>query len=265
MNFEDQVGTLTRLGLTPNQARVYLILASSAVASASQISKISKLAREEVYRVMAKLQELGLVEVMVEAPTKYRARPLSDGVSILLNRKTEEDKRLQEEAGNLLKHHTKGTPELTIPEESGSKFSMLRDGMDIQKRKQAVKQTMETLDSVTDYLRSVKEQILYKSAKEILKRGVKIRLVIHYERENEQQVKEILKQFKSPNFEARRCLTKPTAYIALCDDKVTFLSTELENDFDKETALLSDNACLAKLAKDYFEHMWRESQNIIMC
>src|SRR5208283_4200662 len=148
MNIEDQVGTLSRLGLTPNQAKVYLILSSSAAATASQISKISKLAREEIYRAMSKLQELGLVEIMVEAPTKYRAHPLSDGIHTLLNRKTEENKRLQEEAENLLKHSIKGTPELTIPEGRGFEFSLLRDGLDIQKRKQAIEQTMETLDAV---------------------------------------------------------------------------------------------------------------------
>jgi sugar-specific transcriptional regulator TrmB len=264
MDFEDQAGTLSRLGLTPNQARVYLILASSAAATASQISKISKLAREEVYRVMAKLQELGLVEVMVETPTKYRACPLSDGVSILLNRKTEEDQRLQKDAENLLKHSIKGKPELTIPEESDSKFSMIRNGMDIQKRKQAIEQTRETLDAVETFSRVAQAQILVKSANKMLRRGVKLRVVIYAERENEQQVKDYLKQFTSSNLEARQCFTKPTAHVALFDDKVTFLATELETDFDKETALMSNNTCLAKVIKDYFERMWRESQKSVI-
>jgi len=260
MNFEDQAGTLNRLGLTPNQARVYLRLASSAAATASQISKILKLAREEVYRVMAKLQELGLVEVMVETPTKYKARPLSDGVSILLNRKTEEDKRLQKDAENLLKHSIKGKPELTIPEESDSKFSMVRNGMNIHKRKQSYEHTMETVEVVETFSRAMQAQILVKSANKMLRRGGKLRVVIYAERENEQQVKDYLKQFKSSNFEARQCFTKPKAYIALFDDKVTFLATELETDFHKANTLVSDNACLAKLAKGYFERMWCESQ-----
>ena len=129
MDFEDQVGTLTRLGLTPNQARIYLILSQRSSRYRKPNFKDFKAGSPKVYRVMAKLQELGLVEVRVEAPTKYRAHPLSDGIHTLLNRKTEEDKRLQEEVGNLLKHSIKGTPELTIPEGRGFEFSLLF-GMD---------------------------------------------------------------------------------------------------------------------------------------
>ena len=264
MDFEDPVRTLTKLGLTLNQARVYLILAESAVSTASQISKISKLAREEVYRVIPKLQDLGLIEIIVGTPTKYKAQPLNDGIRILLNRKTDEDKKLREEAENLLKHHTKLTPELTIPEESDSKFSLLRDGLDIQTRGQAVEDAMETIDAVETLSRLLQiPPNQMKTTIKTLKRGVKLRLVIYAERENEHRLRDYVKQFECPNFEARHCFTKPTAYMALCDNKLTFLSTELEADLDKETALVSENACLAKLAKEYFERIWHESQKII--
>ena len=108
---------------------------------------------------------------------------------------------------------------------------------------------METLDAVETLSRLLQIPPLQtKLTTKMLKRGVKLRLAIYAERENEHQLRDYVKQFISPNFEAR-AVTKPTAYMALCDNKLTFLSTELEADLDKETALVSDNVCLAKLVK----------------
>jgi sugar-specific transcriptional regulator TrmB len=59
---DEEVQTLTCLGLTLCQARVYLALARSGMSTAKTISKVSKVTREDIYRIMPTLQKLGLVE-----------------------------------------------------------------------------------------------------------------------------------------------------------------------------------------------------------
>jgi CRP-like cAMP-binding protein len=80
MELRDEcVQTLTLLGLSFNQARVYIALAQSPMSNAQSISMVSKVAREHVYRTMNSLQKLGLVEKIITIPTKYKAIPIHDG------------------------------------------------------------------------------------------------------------------------------------------------------------------------------------------
>ncbi len=49
---------LIEVGLTSNQAKVYLTLVQQKSAPAVTISKVSKIARAEVYRILASLSDL---------------------------------------------------------------------------------------------------------------------------------------------------------------------------------------------------------------
>ena len=53
---------LSDFGLTHNQAKVYLAIAQLGLASVSQASKASNVRREDVYRIMPKLEKMGLIE-----------------------------------------------------------------------------------------------------------------------------------------------------------------------------------------------------------
>ncbi|MCZ2856768.1 MAG: hypothetical protein O2U62_06710, partial [Candidatus Bathyarchaeota archaeon] len=72
---EKNVEILTDFGLTGNQAKVYLAAARLRLASVGQISKVSKVRREDVYRILPKLEKMGLVERLLGKPTKIRATP----------------------------------------------------------------------------------------------------------------------------------------------------------------------------------------------
>ncbi len=62
-------------GLTEYQARVYLTLLDLGTASASQISPLSRVPRTRIYATMQQLHEKGLVQILPEAPLRYKAVP----------------------------------------------------------------------------------------------------------------------------------------------------------------------------------------------
>src|SRR5208283_2660828 len=64
---------LTSFGLTGNEAKVYLSLLQLSKASAAEIAKLANIPRQEVYRVLPRLEKIGLVEVIIDKPTKYLA------------------------------------------------------------------------------------------------------------------------------------------------------------------------------------------------
>ncbi len=81
---ETNAEILSDFGLTLNQAKVYVTIAKLGIASISQVSKASKVRREDVYRMLPRLQELGLIEKILDRPAKIRATPAEDGLSILI-------------------------------------------------------------------------------------------------------------------------------------------------------------------------------------
>ncbi len=70
---EGKVQTLTELGLTGRQARVFLNLLKCESSTARALSMSSDLARQDTYKVLDELQELGLVEREISVPTKFTA------------------------------------------------------------------------------------------------------------------------------------------------------------------------------------------------
>ena len=96
--------TLRELGLTLSQARVYLALVKLGKHSTVKaVSVFSKVARQDVYRTLTELRELGLVEKVIGNPALFRAIPLQETIAILMERKNQRTNELLAEASELIK------------------------------------------------------------------------------------------------------------------------------------------------------------------
>ena len=73
------------LGLTLLEAKIYYALALSGPKKVRSISQITRVSRPDVYRTLAKLTKLGLIEKVIANPSKFRAPPLEIGLQILLD------------------------------------------------------------------------------------------------------------------------------------------------------------------------------------
>jgi len=76
-------------GVNVFAGKTYLGLAKLGVADVKTISKVSNVARQDVYRLTPKLQKCGLAEKIISTQTLYRAIPLKKGLSTLLQQKVE--------------------------------------------------------------------------------------------------------------------------------------------------------------------------------
>src|SRR4030043_336797 len=65
---EENVRALSDLGLSPNQAKVYLSVLQTEGLPVHDISKIAKVNREDVYRVVLRLEKMGLIEKILGNP-----------------------------------------------------------------------------------------------------------------------------------------------------------------------------------------------------
>src|SRR4030042_4562628 len=95
MSNDENTDLLLGLGLSLNQARVYLAVLKLEKTTVGQVAKFSKVRREDVYRVMPSLEKMGLIEKLMGKPTVIRAAPISDALSFLVaEEKTKFDDRL---------------------------------------------------------------------------------------------------------------------------------------------------------------------------
>ena len=86
---DESIEILVELGLTHTEAKVYTALLCLKRATAKNIHRASKVARQDVYQLLSDLQEKGLIEKIIGNPAKFKPIPASDAVSILTERRNE--------------------------------------------------------------------------------------------------------------------------------------------------------------------------------
>src|SRR5690554_3980552 len=99
----EEVEVLMSLGLTGRQARVYLSLLKIGNGKAKTIADISLVNRQEIYRILDDLQQMGLIRKNITTPTTFTATPLSDIAKVLLTQKTVELSSVRQKTKQLIK------------------------------------------------------------------------------------------------------------------------------------------------------------------
>ena len=84
---------------------MYLALVKSGSSRAPEIAKVSGVARPDVYRTISRLQDMGLVKKIVSSPNEFRAIPIFDALSMLLQRRENEQAELTEKTDILLEKY----------------------------------------------------------------------------------------------------------------------------------------------------------------
>ncbi len=87
---EETADLFAMFGLSRTQAKIYMALNALGLATASEISTLSKIRREEVYRIMPELENRGIISSRLEAPRKFAATEPKMALNILLKMKIEE-------------------------------------------------------------------------------------------------------------------------------------------------------------------------------
>jgi sugar-specific transcriptional regulator TrmB len=250
--------TLTDLGLTLNQARIYIALLRSDVPLAvKDISKVTKISRQDIYRTLPMLQKDGLVEKTITSPTGYKAVPIKLGIAILINKKTAEQTELLERAKKLA-----DSPEFNEKEhvEQEHEFILVpeKDAV-VQKINRAMKKARKTIDIVTSKNRVERAMFKFLDARtHALQQGVKIRTIHEKKITTNAQVKEIMEIERKAGIQVRLVDIQPPALLTLIDDQEIVLITSPDADLEA-AALWSNNVSLVAVAKTYFECLWQNA------
>ncbi len=263
MQHEDEdLETLSKLGLTRLQAKIYLTLIKTGKATIKNISKASNVARQDVGRVTRELQELSLIKKAIAVPNEYEPIPLDEGITILLNRRNQETIALRENTSRLLQHFQVNNTENL--HEIDPKFVI------IPKREASIHQFTKALNNAqTSYdgvffcdAVSLLPQMFDEPFEEFLRKGAKIR-IIACKAKNIGVLQKRTQAFRSKgSFEVRYTPRSLLATSSIFDGKAILVTNSTATKPDDTTSLWSNSPNIVGLAVNYFEQVWNEASSI---
>ena len=262
MSLEENAEMLSSFGLTHNQAKVYIAIAQLGIASVSQVSKASKVRREDVYRIMPKLEKMGLIEKILGKPTKIRATPVEEGLSILVKREQDTaNKRvsaLMARKDEFLKHFKKYRVK-PISEEAHFALIPQREGI-INKGLTMFKNAERAIDIITSRYEFHQLSTNYAMPlKKAVRKGVKVRIVLDVS-EHEDWIPRIAEEYKSSGTSFDLKYTdQPSGHYIIVDYKQALIATSTEVPIGENPRLWTDDNNLVGLMQKNFEGTWHAS------
>jgi len=228
------------------------------MSTAKTISQVSKVARQDVYTVVAILEKKGLCEKAITKPVMFRATPIKNSLNILMKRNTTEYDELQIRTKNLLQDLDHNYSE-TAYHEGEAQFLLLSE------RQARVLRIEEAINNATNGVDSFITPEIFKqvivSSEEVLKkaagRGVKFRYLMENPKDKEFQLEVPQALIGNACFEIRYATPPIPAAAVLIDKKEIFFGTTI--DFQRAKYLWSDNAYFVGVIQSHFELIWNSA------
>ena len=253
---DEPIETLMSLGLTFLQAKTYLTLAMLGKANVKTIAKASSIARQDIYRVMPKLEKLGLAEKIISNPTVYKATSLKRGLSTLLQYKNRENAELQKKTKKLIANVHEDDLRLAV-EKEGAQFVITSERFLFRKRIANDTDAAQTSMNIIYTLEGFKA-LLFHQLQNItgaLERGVRIRIITE-KPEKHQAMPRIRKDLqKNPLFEVKFISSPSPVFMAIFDNK----EVNIRISDNVVPSLWSNNPHVVQLAVSYFNEMWNKT------
>ncbi len=257
------------LGLSNSQAKVYLTVSKLGQAKARNIWKVAKVARQDIYRILDELVELGIIERLIKNPCEFRAFPLVEGVEILLARtKAKSQQRileLRQESAQFIKE-VSATTVPTLPNQE-SEFSISDGEASLIKLRKAMEQSQSTVELTIPESFVLKEYDYFqKVLDKALSRGVKVRILLQRNSEPTLQ-EEASTTLKRGGPVATKTILKPglpileifdgreAAFVALPNPYMDL------NPYDARPPMLwTNNPSFVSTLREYFENVWQQAK-----
>ncbi len=260
-SLEENAEILSDFGLTGNQAKVYIVTAQLGLASVSEVTKFSKVRREDVYRIMPKLEKMGLVERILGKPTKIRALPVEEAFHVLIEREqeiaNERMSTLMAKKDAFLKHYKPFG--MKTKEEAHFAIISGREGI-MAKELAMIKRVKNAISIVTSGGKFVQffnnyDEVLQKAAN----RGAAIRIILNVT-EHDDSILEIVKEYKSARVPINLKYTdqRSTHYI-IVDYNQAIVATSTAPTIRETAFLWTDDNSFVGLLQKSFEGLWHAS------
>ncbi|MCW3994706.1 MAG: MEDS domain-containing protein [Candidatus Bathyarchaeota archaeon] len=262
-SIERNAEILSSFGLTIKQAKVYLALVLLGTAPVGEISKFSKVRREEVYRILPKLEKMGLIEKTMSVPVKLKATSVENALTILIRNEEENAKKriaeLTLKKAEFLDHFRTGAKEaklgdaeqFSIISEKAVALSKIESLLD---KAQVEIEYCVSREKILQFLKYFSEPL-----SQAVERGVKVRIIStppHAEDEIPRAINQALASRKSV---AIRYLESLPNHFLVIDSLEVLVATSTSGFLADNPLLWSNNFPHIMVYKKLFEELWDSS------
>jgi len=259
-NDNEGINMLEDFGLTTLQAKIYLILSKTDKSTARVLSEKSKIIRQDVYRLLIELFDLGFVEKIIATPTEFRAIPIDKAISDLINLRNQETIELQTEASNLLascigEHLDDNAEKQEFQFEmiSTKKAQLLKTSEMLNETKNSV-----ALVAKLQFLTFFFPSVINKKSKD----SVNVRIVTDKPWSHDSLWNELRGLSQRNLFKIRYLPSAPPCTVLLFDDKEMALAMSTEKEIQEMPFLWSSNSNFIKMAQLYTKTAWEKAEEV---
>jgi sugar-specific transcriptional regulator TrmB len=257
---DENTDLLLGLGLTLNQARVYLAILKLEKTTASGVAKFSKIRREDVYRILPSLEKLGLIERLMGKPTQIRATPISDALSFMVaEEKSKSDERLTGMRSRVQKLSLKDWKQAPLGEESIYILIAEKKAI-LAKTSELIRNSRKEVSLIADKARIIPTLSQFsEECKQAIKKGSKICLIFEGE-SPDVLLKEKVNRLIDGTSVHIKFHREPLNHFIMSDDKEALITTSKESGIGESPSLWTNNNNLIGVIRKSFESDWKEAE-----
>ena len=261
MSNDESTDLLLGLGLTLNQAKVYLAILRLEKTTVGEVAKFSKVRREDVYRILPALEKMGLIERLMGKPTEIRATLISDSLtSLVTDEKNRSEERLTGMRSMVQKLSLKDWKQSPPGEESiyiliAEKKAILAKTSELINNSEKEVALIADKGGILPVLAHFSDE--YKHA---IKKEAQIRLI--FEGENpDGLLKEKVKKLIGKASVSVKFHREALNHFIMSDDKEALITTSKESGLGESPSLWTNNSNLIGVLRTSFESDWKKAEN----
>jgi sugar-specific transcriptional regulator TrmB len=259
---DENIKALFDLGLSPNQSKVYLSVLQTDGLPVQDISKLAGVNREEVYRVIQRLEKMGLIEKVMGNPTRVRSLPvevaLANMIKVERNTFAERMSRLDVSTSEFVKRYNKRSMQKTGTQEEASDFVLLVEKNAIVNKGTTMisdaKNRVDAVYSENQLLQFI--PIFADPLESACKKGVTARLIADKKVQETPARKVIRRYLGECKGLQLKFAERPTSHSIIVDRTEALSATSVEGYFSEIPHLWTNNKGLVELLQVNFESIW---------
>jgi sugar-specific transcriptional regulator TrmB len=265
LNFQDNTQALLHLGLTTSEAKVYIALLRLATDSKGiTIAKFADVPRQDVYRLLVELQQIGIVQKTIAKPATFRASSPEEAVDILLKKKLGDFSQLKSEADDFVRNAKNlfGSYNTLTTFPCNDQFTLISEREALTYKARVLLEKIEiSLNDVTPFSELIPWlTVLSKVLNNAMERGVKVRWITDNSEVLTPFPPYLKKHICSGCFQLRFISNAPNAKMGIYDSKEIILGVHTDSGFACSPALWSNNKSLVSIAESHFEACWKKGK-----
>ncbi|RPJ65173.1 MAG: hypothetical protein EHM20_17920 [Alphaproteobacteria bacterium] len=261
MTNDENTDLLLGLGLTLNQAKVYLAVIKLEKTTVGQVANYSKVRREDVYRILPSLEKMGLIERLLGKPAEIRATRISDALSLLVaEEKGKSDERLVGMRGIVQKLSLKDWKQ-QLPTEENIYILIAEKKAIFAKTSDLISNSRKEIALIADKGRIMPVLFQFSDQYKLaVKKGVIVRLLFEGESPDNSLKKKVKQLIGEENLICVKFHTGHLNHFIMSDDKEALITTSKESGLGDSPCLLTNNGNLIGVLRTGFESEWRKAE-----